>query len=350
MISAWSAGEFEELRRCGQAAAMPELRLVVAAGSHRRLNCPVGLLLPIPLDLLDLPTLYREGRKRSIPCQLEPTAHGTKLWWMVENLAPNQDQVYTLTTGERQRQATPRVRIESPRPGAFALLNRLEKGLHLETGEPGQIMQCHLTAPSQAHLRLQWRGGERLPVRPSKPRLQEGPVFSSLTIDQDRIDAAGTVWHETLHCRLYGSFDDACLFDCTLTVHASTAPVRLGPDLWPMFEVEPAGGVVIVSPGWRLDDARPQASGPFAWMEGPRSATLLYRSDGFGFPPIWSRTANGVTVQPHLGPSETATIRLGRTASFYFRFLTTADLDGETARDAFFDFDAPPSASVELVQ
>src|SRR5690606_34102315 len=145
--------------------------------------------------------------------------------------------------------------------------------------------------------------------------------------------------------------DDVCLFDCSLTINASTGPVRIGGDLWPSMEVELAHvGGVRVSPGWRMDDARPRACGPFALVEGSARAALLYRSDGFGFPPICSRQPNGLTLRPNLGPSETATIRLGRTATFHFRILAAADLDWKTARGAFFDFDAPPSASVELMQ
>lgn len=332
-----------------------ELRITVTGGNFPHRQCPVSTLLPVPMDLLDLPSLYREGRKRPVPCQLEPTPQGTRLWWIVDNLAPGDRQTYTLTTGDRQRQATPRVTASPVESHAVRLQNRLDHGLTLAGQKPGCIVGLELDSPWPVSVRAFWIGeaGQPLPwaVGSVRSRIQQGPVFASVSIEQDRNDDRGIACHETVLCRLYDSAEDFALVDVRVEVAASTGNIRLGTGLQPRVEVAPRTKVdsVVVSPGWKLKDDRPIASGPYAVVaQTVKAACVLFRSDSFGFPPQWSRGGNAVWASVNLGPSKACVIPLGETVAWQMRILVGKESRGtDTFRDRYFDFDTPPTIAIE---
>lgn len=352
-------------RSCGWTLLSPivSVRLKLSSGEYHRQLCPVSVLLPVPMDPVDRPTLYREGRKRPIRSQLEPTPRGTVLWWFVQNLPAQQEREFILTTGQRERQPRARVKVRRRVERGFELFRADGRALAVTFNDPtglGISVSAEGTTPFSLLHQNGWEQG--FTARPAaKPRIFQGTVCSMIIFDRRIHDSHGVIWEERIRVRLFDGPADVLTFDLLTSVTASTTKLAVGSGPQPtgltgdsrlrpqlQLKVPESWQQIHVSPGWKLAEGE-HRSGPFATCVGTEQAvTVLAAESNYGFPPTWCLEQAQLLAHPHLGPQGLATLPLGATADFHFRFIVHPSARAHrfaTAR--FFDLVCPPEAYAE---
>src|SRR5262249_41648817 len=84
--------------------------LRVHAGPHFRRHCPVFVDLELSPDQPVI--LFQEPGRRPRACQLEATATGCRLWWMLSRLEANRTMDFRLKTVAHRKQPVSRWRSD----------------------------------------------------------------------------------------------------------------------------------------------------------------------------------------------------------------------------------------------
>lgn len=348
----------------------------VHSGEHTRRGCPVYIELP---GVVERPEVFREGRQRPVPCQVEPVEGQSRLWWVIEGQAASATVAYRVELGVRQRLAPPRVAIEQAAAGWTATVRDIKAAeLHFaDAGSPRIGLYSGLRPIAViSHEPLARTDmdpdASNPPIdrrRVAKPTLVDGPVFGGLAAEYLYADRRGVpLWTESQRVRIYDGPEDLTLVDLAIDWHATTGPIRLsfptsagfggtaGGAWTPTLRVDLAalGSFELVTlPGWRGEEIATRPAPALVAMSRETCLAVFCRSTSFGFPPRWSRSGAAVEASPsgmgwQAGPPDDPVMRstdlpLGATLAVHYRFavMRARDLVGEaTAR--YFDFDAPP--------
>ncbi|MBY0589519.1 hypothetical protein K2X85_20275 [bacterium] len=274
----------------------------VDAGRHARRLLP--FCIPLDADMVpdneSVACLDREGLKRSIPCQLEKLADQTRLWWIINEMEPDEKDRYSLSFDRRQRNSPIHWKIEST-PKGWTLAEQDLRVLNLITGRgnpvslllsgpAGRLGRVHpgafLQVENQPHHR-------RAPARPAI--VARGPVFARISLAFDVRDEHDLLlMREEIDVRVFPGQRGARVIDVDFAWIAAASPITLinpsssQPVFWPTVILEPeTADFQVTSSSGRI--GLKEISGHRAeWIDvdlGLVRWVTIARSASFGFPP-----------------------------------------------------------------
>lgn len=323
------------------------------SGPHLRRWCPMSLPLA---ELVARPMLHRQGRERSVACQIEADTEGAKLWWLPRAVGIGQTIDYRLEPGEGPQRIRVRVR---PAPTGRIFVRRGLKVAEVFAPTEGPT-KLFLPGSHQPELTFIPRAtgiteGQWHRVRAGKLAAVSGSVFGALTVHSYYVSKSGEpMFRERFRVRCFDGPPELLLLDIELEWHATTGPIWLrAPDqpdrvAMPVCRLDFAGHVRDgwTSPGWRGQEID-QRPAPFFGMNAEgRTVALLADSQGFAAPPRWRYCPpHGVEALPNVEPaiSQVTRVPLGTVMRWRYRLAAfTASEPAQFANRRFLDFDCPP--------
>ena len=327
------------------------IALRLPAARRPRNDCPFWFDLDEPADRL---TLVREGRNRPLPCQVEPTPTGGRLWFL-DSVPADAEPRYLLTVGDRQRRAPARTAVApGPTGWEFARFAGPTASFFCPLdGTPSARLLSpvgdHLTAfvrtaaadmPLSASTLVRHRQGE--------PAYAVGPVFARVTALYSFDDPLGRpFWAETWDVRVFDTPADLVIVDLTVAWQATCGPIFLvGGDpsaRLPVLEIAwPAGEFVSVPPrvGAEALAGRPA---PLLLLDRPDFPLAgLVHGSSVGSPPAWTFPADRVSQAVPAVDEHSRRVPLGESATLRCRLLAFRDRDPvRYVLDRLLDFDDP---------
>jgi hypothetical protein len=288
----------------------PVWRIDVDAGPHARRHLPIGVPIEdsiIPADD-SLPWLDREGRQRTIPCQIEVDGAGRRLWWIISEMEPGERDRYTLSFDRRERSSPIRWRVEKTTQG-WSLAEQDLRVLDLVTSRhrPATVALAGPTGPLAKINPPPFgvRDGEK-PFRrmlAREPIVVRGPVFARMNIACDvRGDHDLLMLREEIDVRVFPGQKGTRLVDLEIAWQAVAKGLTLSSNdrgCWPtaIFELEKEPSSIRGGTGRAGSLELDGQVGEWIQIEqGLVRFIVIARGSSFGLPSIW-RFPQGRVIQ-----------------------------------------------------
>ncbi len=311
----------------------PVWRIDVDAGPHARRHLPIGV--PIDVEIIptddSLPWLDREGRQRTIPCQVEVDGAQRRLWWMIGEMEPGETDRYTLSFDRRERSSPIRWRVEKT-PQGWTLAEQDLRVLDLVSSRnrPAMIALAGPTGPlAKIHpLPIVGRDGLK-PFRrmlASEPIVVRGAVFARMSVAFDvRADEDLLMLREEIDVRVFPGQKGTRVVDVEIawrSVAKGVTFASIDGGYWPtaIFELEKGPSSLRGATGRvgaeELDDQVGE------WIEleqGLVRFIVIARETTLGWPTVW-RFPEGRLIQVMPTSAGGGEIRLAIGEEFRQRF------------------------------
>jgi hypothetical protein len=322
-------------------------RIDVEAGHHARRHLPIGIPMQgvsVPEDD-SLPWLDREGRQRTIPCQIEVDGDQRRLWWIIGEMEPGESDRYTLTFDRRERSSPVRWRVEKISPG-WSLAEQDLRVLDLLTSRhrPTTVALAGPTGPLAKIHPLPWqaRDGSKAVRRilAREPIVVRGPIFARISIAHDvRGEGDLLMLQEEMDVRVFTGQRGTRVVDIEVAWRAVARGLTLSSKevgTWPttIFELEKdpsslRGGTGRIG----AEELDGQISEWIEIEQGLVRFVVIAREIGFGGPTVW-KFLPGRLVQAMPSPALAGEIRLAIGEEFRQRFrLLTMPTVGRSVED-----------------
>jgi len=309
---------------------------------YRRRICPVSVPFDGPIGPYDLSRPEHEKRTHA---QVEQTATGRRLWWLIDKLSEAERTSYRLHHGVERKGSPARVNL---RPSAFGWRASVRKEF---IGE--------LLTPTDGSPKFSFRpGGKRTSTlsmanrpapmhrqRMGNPVVSEGPVFASLAVDYKYLDKLDrTLAVEKHYFRVYDGPASMLLVDWSVTLAATSGPLPMDAEHgWmPTIIIDPAGeSLVAADSGWKNVDVVDRPGALVSLTVEDRTTSLMIRSDSAGFPFRWTvKGEHNLEARPDL---EGKRLAVGESATFHLRMASMTSKNGNYIHDRYMDFDQAPA-------
>lgn len=229
------------------------LILEVDAGPHERTGCPVSVTVPWGSDALV--QLTRPEVRRPLPCQAVTENGGVRVYWLIDRLKAGQQQIYRLSTGDRQRKRRARVRVDRLDPHRLHVIAANRQLAILQLGRQWPFAFWSPLRTTDGHQIAPTPGPP--PTRPQDPTLpqgglwvaprdipgmgasveqvgpaewQSGPVFAEVCVPQRWSMRNGDELGVIQRARFFDPRDGNYLVDIEVELVARCGPVLVSPD------------------------------------------------------------------------------------------------------------------------
>ena len=330
---------------------MTLVKLVVNAGAHERLHCPIETSITVRQDV-PCDRLYLQNEEGTgIPIQAWPEEGGkTRLAWIVERMDPQESRTFELRMAEEPFASNGSVRLEE----GLGKLQVTIAGQHFATYNYGQVVRPYLypvfaaenvgitrnwpmvvaapdestdhphhkgiyTAQDEIRGVNNWSEGEGhgWQIHRAFERVYSGPVAGGFTAAIDWTDRDRNVYMtETRRMTFYRTPSQSRLFDYQVTLHASEGDLTIGDTkegglisvrvASSMEEQREAGGTIVTGVGgvgeaeaWGKRAHWCDYSGPVG--DGQYGISVMDHPQNPRFPTYWHVRAYGLMTANCVG-------------------------------------------------